>query len=45
MTWKIIRRGEVVGTVEAATKRDAQVVVAQRFGDGPWLLPTRTDEA
>jgi hypothetical protein len=39
MTWQIIQRGEVIGTVEAPTKREAQVIVAQRFGDGPWVMP------
>jgi hypothetical protein len=39
MTWQIVRRGEVIGTVEAPTKREAQVIVAQRLGDGPWVMP------
>lgn len=39
MTWSIIKRGEAIATVEAATKREAQVIVAAKFGDGPWLLP------
>jgi hypothetical protein len=39
MTWEIIRRGEVVGTVESETKRAAQIAVAERFGDGPWVRP------
>jgi hypothetical protein len=39
MTWNIIRRGEIIGTVEADTKREAQIIVADRFGPGPWVMP------
>jgi hypothetical protein len=39
VTWRVIKRGEAIATVEADTKREAQVIVAVKFGDGPWLLP------
>lgn len=39
MTWYVIRRGETIATVEAGTKREAQIMVARQWGLGPWVTP------
>lgn len=36
--FSVIRLGEHIATIEAATLRDAQIVAAERFGDGAWLI-------
>jgi hypothetical protein len=37
MTWRVVRRGTVIATVEAPTKLDALRLIAARWGDGVWL--------
>lgn len=39
LKWTVVRRGKTVATVEAPSRRDALILIAEKFGHGAWLLP------